>query len=338
VQGAPSTILTNDGNGNLSWASSSSTVWTLDGNSNGALKTIGTNDAYDLPVVTGGTERMRITSGGNVGIGTTSPTNKLHIVSDSGIRVDGTDGGIILTSYNASASSIQQLVIKHNMGDVEINNLRGCLSLQQSGNNVGIGTTNPIDKLQIHGSFTSTGLYEGAGIYFSTSNGTNQWGVAQITPYIASNNGGADGYPGGLEFKTKNPDKTPSSIPTTKMVIDATGNVGIGTTTPDQKLTVKGKIHAEEVIVDLNVPADYVFAKGYNLMPLHTVEQYVQQNSHLPDVPSAAEIKEKGLSMGEMQNKLLQKVEELTLYAIELQKRIDALEKAASPQPLHRGE
>jgi len=103
--------------------------------------------------------------------------------------------------------------------------------------------------------------------------------------------------------------------------VNVGGNVGIGTTAPDQKLTVKGKIHAEEVIVDLSVPvADYVFAKGYDLMPLHKVEQYVKNNSHLPDIPSASEIKEQGLSMGEMQNKLLQKIEELTLYVIELKK------------------
>jgi hypothetical protein len=106
------------------------------------------------------------------------------------------------------------------------------------------------------------------------------------------------------------------------------GNVGIGTTSPDQKLTVKGKIHAEEVIVDLNVPvADYVFKPNYKLMPLPEVEQFVKTNSHLPEIPSATEITKNGLSMGEMQNKLLQKVEELTLYAIQQNKKIETLEK-----------
>jgi len=104
-------------------------------------------------------------------------------------------------------------------------------------------------------------------------------------------------------------------------------NVGIGTTNPDQKLTVKGKIHAEEVIIDLNVPvADYVFAENYPLMPLHKVEQFVKVNNHLPEIPSATEVKEKGLSLGEMQNKLLQKIEELTLYVIEQNKKIEKLE------------
>jgi len=101
------------------------------------------------------------------------------------------------------------------------------------------------------------------------------------------------------------------------------GNVGIGTANPDQRLTVKGKIHAEEVIIDLAVPADYVFKPDYKLMPLRLVEQFVKTNSHLPEIPSASEITKNGLSMGEMQNKLLQKVEELTLYLIEQQKHID---------------
>ena len=112
------------------------------------------------------------------------------------------------------------------------------------------------------------------------------------------------------------------------MIVDQQGRVGIGTTTPDQRLTVKGKIHAEEVIVDLNVPvADYVFKPNYKLMPLPEVEQYVKTNSHLPEIPSANEITKNGLSMGEMQNKLLQKVEELTLYAIQQNRKIEAIQK-----------
>jgi len=109
-----------------------------------------------------------------------------------------------------------------------------------------------------------------------------------------------------------------------RLTVAADGNVGIGTIAPDQKLTVKGKIHAEEVIIDLDVPlADYVFHPDYSLMPLHKVEQFVKTNRHLPEIPSAAEVKENGLNMGEMQNKLLQKIEELTLYMIEQQKTID---------------
>jgi hypothetical protein len=102
----------------------------------------------------------------------------------------------------------------------------------------------------------------------------------------------------------------------------AEGKVGIGMTTdPLYTLDVNGTIHAKEVLIDTNfTPADYVFDASYNLMPLHKVEAFVKTNKHLPDIPSAAEIIKNGMNMGEMQNKLLQKVEELTLYVIELQK------------------
>jgi len=103
--------------------------------------------------------------------------------------------------------------------------------------------------------------------------------------------------------------------------IDTTCKVGIGTQNPDQKLTVNGKVHAEEVIVDLSIPQpDYVFEKDYNLKSLEELESYIKTNKHLPGVPSAEEVKENGMNSGQMQTKLLEKVEELTLYAIELKK------------------
>jgi len=109
--------------------------------------------------------------------------------------------------------------------------------------------------------------------------------------------------------------------------LNVTGHVGIGSIATDPTgamLTVKGKIHTTEVIVDLNAPvADYVFDTNYTLMPLNKVESYVKENKHLPEIPSATEVSQNGMNMGEMQNKLLQKVEELTLYVIEQQKTIN---------------
>ena len=106
--------------------------------------------------------------------------------------------------------------------------------------------------------------------------------------------------------------------------------VGIGTTnltaTSGYKLAVDGGILCEEVKVISNVPsADYVFENGYNLRSLNEVEAFVNENKHLPDVPSAKEFKENGYKVGEMDNLLLQKIEELTLYIIEQQKQIDEL-------------
>jgi|TARA_B110000238_G_C15980951_1_gene375982 hypothetical protein len=119
-----------------------------------------------------------------------------------------------------------------------------------------------------------------------------------------------------------------------KLVVD--GKLGIGTQNPDEKLTVKGKIHAEEVRVDLNVPADYVFQKyytgasllkeTYKMPTLEEVAAFTKKNHHLPEVPSAAQIQKEGLHLKQMTNLLLQKIEELTIYTIEQEKRINALE------------
>jgi hypothetical protein len=98
----------------------------------------------------------------------------------------------------------------------------------------------------------------------------------------------------------------------------------------DALLKVNGIIQAKEIRVDLNGLADYVFKPTYKLMPLHEVEQYVNKNSHLPEIPSASEVEKNGMNMGEMQNKMLQKIEELTLYVIAQQKEINALKQQAS--------
>ncbi len=104
------------------------------------------------------------------------------------------------------------------------------------------------------------------------------------------------------------------------------GDVGIGTSRPDAKLAVKGRVHAEEVKVDLAVPApDYVFDKNYPLMPLNDVANYISANKHLPDVPDAMTMEEQGVNLGETNMMLLKKVEELTLYLIEVNNKVEAL-------------
>ena len=106
-------------------------------------------------------------------------------------------------------------------------------------------------------------------------------------------------------------------------------NVGIGTMAPDEKLTVKGKIHTQEVKVDMSGPLvpDYVFANDYKLKSLQEVEEYIKQNSHLPEIPSAKEIEKNGLMLAEMNMNLLKKIEELTLYSIDQNKKIETQAK-----------
>lgn len=122
-----------------------------------------------------------------------------------------------------------------------------------------------------------------------------------------------------------------------KNLSEKDGKIGIGTNTPDELLTVKGKIHTQEVLVDLDgaVAPDYVFENyfhgfsetmpEYKLISLEELETFIKENNHLPNVPSAGTMRTEGISLKEMNLILLQKIEELTLYTLQQQKEIDAL-------------
>jgi hypothetical protein len=102
--------------------------------------------------------------------------------------------------------------------------------------------------------------------------------------------------------------------------INSNGNVGIGTTNPTSKLTVAGNINSREVKVSVDAGADFVFEKDYALPSLQEVEKFVTENKHLPEIASAKEMQKEGINLSEMNIKLLQKIEELTLYVIEMKK------------------
>ncbi|HPF11872.1 MAG TPA: hypothetical protein PKW08_06140 [Flavobacteriaceae bacterium] len=124
-----------------------------------------------------------------------------------------------------------------------------------------------------------------------------------------------------------------------KNVWENNSKIGIGTKNPDQLLTVKGTIHAQEVLVDLEgvVAPDYVFESyfegtsesqpDYELKSLEDLGNYVAENHHLPRVPAAKELEEEGLSLKKMSLILLEKIEELTLYTLQQQLEIEALKK-----------
>jgi hypothetical protein len=105
--------------------------------------------------------------------------------------------------------------------------------------------------------------------------------------------------------------------------------VGIGTeVTNGYKLAIAGNAVAEEIVVKLQQDwPDFVFSNEYELLSLSELEKSIEQNNHLPGIPSKSEVKKNGIPLGEMQGKLLQKIEELTLYLIEQEKKILELEK-----------
>ncbi|WP_448105179.1 hypothetical protein [Pedobacter panaciterrae] len=119
------------------------------------------------------------------------------------------------------------------------------------------------------------------------------------------------------------------------------GNVGIGTATPNAKLAVNGNIRAKEIKVENANWPDYVFAKEYQLTSLQQTEKHIKEKGHLPGIPSAQEVKANGVDLGDMNAKLLKKIEEITLYLIEIKKenelgkaKIEKLEEQFGQQQL----
>ena len=135
-----------------------------------------------------------------------------------------------------------------------------------------------------------------------------------------------------LQFLT-NPKSNSSGIPTIRMQINEDGKVIIGNVTipmetSPYKLYLEGGLLTEKVKVALHNStqwSDHVFDDEYKLMPLKEVEEYINKNKHLPNIPSSEKLIKEGLDLGEMQAKQMEKIEELTIYLIEMKKQIDSL-------------
>jgi hypothetical protein len=194
--------------------------------------------------------------------------------------------------------------------------------------NVGIGTP-PSEKLTIQGNLkfggNATQLYN---FYIRTYDGSAlvNNGNGRNLIIIAGSSDNQMGKLGGNLYLRPGVPASPATAYGNVLLADEGGRVGIGTSIPDSKLTVKGTIHAEEVKVDLQVPGpDYVFEPSYKLPSLEELQTYIHQNKHLPEVPSAKEMEQNGIKLSEMNMILLRKIEELTLYVIEQNKIITQL-------------
>lgn len=190
--------------------------------------------------------------------------------------------------------------------------------------NVGINYTGELPylhKLTIWGNILMSG--ENSSFMFGDNHHTdNLWGEYGIE-YISEN----DGEYAGLNFWKPWDNSYNGTTKNYILFLHDNGNVGIGTKNPQYSLDVHGVIRSEEVLVELfNVP-DYVFEDSYNLISLDSVASFIKTNKHLPNIPSAEEYAKNGASLGEMNKALLLKTEELTLYIIEQNKRIEELEE-----------
>jgi hypothetical protein len=283
---------------------------------------------------------------GNVGIGTTSPTTALDVVgniqSNGVIYItkngdDAIGSGPFFQLGSATGSNHLQGIQLSTSGHLDFWSYDGSSFKQniriQNNGSVGIGTTSPGTSLDVKGIIRATtgGLQIGKfgvasnpilaigidRIDFSSSaiiNGWNNSSNCGISIGTIRNDGVAFSVVTGA---TLDANYLPSTQGTTAFTVLGNGYVGIGTTTPDTKLAVKGTIHTQEVKVDMTGWNDYVFDKTYQLPTLSSVKTYIDQNHHLPEIPSETEVIKNGVNLGEMVKLQTKKIEELTLYLID---------------------
>ena len=250
-------------------------------------------------------------NGGNVGIGTTSPKNMITA------RGSGSTASISLESTEFS----------HGFSDAVYCRANSYFSISPWGSSFGGGVLTGITSATNQGALsfwgvsnaqTGTALTMAPIVFTGQQRGTTSTIAVDATNPIVDFYNGTTGW----------------GVPTVLLMrILGNGNVGIGTTSPEAKLTVKGKIVASEIQVkDVGNIPDYVFKPDYELMSLSKVEDFVKLNQHLPEVPSEKEFKENGMNMAEMNVLLLKKIEELTLYAIEQNKVIEEIKQTLKNQ------
>lgn len=183
----------------------------------------------------------------------------------------------------------------------------------KSSGNIGIGTNTPANKFVVKSldnddNIIVLGLQPSINDNTQGGLGVAAGGVISLNAYnnLTFQTDGGNGY-------------------SEHMRINSEGKVGIGTTnfSGDHKLRVEGSIGAREIKVEGTGWSDFVFENDYELKTLDEVEKYISKSGHLPEIPSEADVIENGINLGEMNAKLLQKIEELTLYLIEQNKNLE---------------
>lgn len=279
-----------------------------------------------------GNVQMSILNNGNVGIGTTIPYAKLQVTGSMGegssVAIDNReikfrgDGKAHYSIFANRQSNL--LTIENTSSNFNINTAGTILMAFDPNGNVGIGSTSPVSKFQVFDDYRrlsfgdATGVNLGYGLGYIGFNGARSGSNWSFLNDGASN-GGAVIYStigGDLIFSCIN-----STGNSTQNLTDTQIHNRVSMT-----VNSNGLLRVKEIQVKTDLWADYVFNADYKLRSLGEVETFIKENGHLPEVPSAKEVEENGLKLGEMNALLLKKIEELTLYVIEQNKRMDELE------------
>ncbi len=281
--------------------------------------------------------KLTLTGSGRLGLGTSSPMNKLHIengdlriTNDEGTGGDG-KASIIFSEASNEAKAHARITYHGDDVDGQENYLGFGLAddaskdfsqmvIKRTGN-VGIGITDPNVKLVVNGAMTVGKFNDPThGKIMIKGDGAGQG----LTVW---NESGATTLRLWADAETNMGFLTRGDNAEKGIALGLNGNIGIGTTKPKEKLSVNGTILAKEIVVSTKAEdwPDYVFEDEYPLRKLSDVESFIKVNKHLPDMPSADEIAKEGARLAEMNKRLLQKVEELTLYLIEKDKEVKGL-------------
>lgn len=303
--------------------------------------------ALTFSTMNGGTtlnEVMRMDYKGNMGIGTTSPQNKLDV--NGGIYAHGSvgvgvaspaapidilnssGGGTLIKAKGSTSTSVVTLQLLSTAASGEVD--QDLVGSSGSGSHSTIATA---------GDYALTNYYNG--VIFSARNNSGSFhfatGFATDTERVTISHLGNLGLGtttpgnklnvvGGVVIGNTYGSDTSKHPQTGGMLVE--GSVGIAstvTTSDSCMLKVNGRIKAKEVVVDTTGWADFVFDQNYPLASLNEVEKVINQEKHLPGVPTADEVGKNGVNVGQIQSKLLQKIEELTLYVIDQNKRLTKL-------------
>lgn len=272
---------------------------------------------------------------GSVGIGTGNPMEKLHVRGAStGFLVNPDfNGSTYLYSYDHGRAVYTPMVLQGATLQFQTgtSSFSERMKIQPNGF-VGIGTPSPETLLHISSSnsnavslISGNDPYIFAGLRFADL-GQNTAGKVREWTIWAGRDGGTWGSGlGFMRYDAVNPCE--GGICDLSLFLHDNGNVGVGTINPSEKLSVNGNVRAKKVIVSQTGWADYVFDSAYVLKSLNEVDDFIKLNKRLPGIPAAKEIESAGLDMGEIIKKQQEKIEELTLYIIQQNKRLEQLEK-----------